>query len=246
MSQHLVCLPFAGSHLDPFRAARAVWESSVAGLRSTSITYAGHGNRIGAEPLPSIVAMAHDALEKVLTDRAARDITEPVTLLGYSMGALVAYELSQLLEDFGVPQIGLLAMACTPPARIHGTGLQLDSDADLLSHCEQYGLIDAATFTDGVLRALLLPALRNDILAVDRYPGAARGQRRLQPGTSVTTFNGRADRTVEDIAEWYELTDRRGDEYTYDAGHFFLTECADALIGDVSDTLTRLSERTHV
>lgn len=246
MSLHLVCLPFAGSHLDPFRVARGAWESSVPGLRSTSITYSGHGSRIAAEPLPSIAQMAQDALEAVLTDRAARDITEPVTLLGYSMGALVAYELSLLLEDFGIPQAGLLAMACTPPARVQGTDLQLGSDADLLAHCEQYGLIDAATFTDGALRALLLPALRNDILAVDRYPGAARGHRMLPHGTSVATFNGRTDRTVEDVAEWYELSDCRGGEYTYDAGHFFLTEFPDALIRDVACTLTRLSERTQV
>lgn len=244
MSLHLVCLPFAGSHLDPFRVARDVWETNLPGLHSQSITYSGHGSRINVDLRASLVEMAHDALELVMADRVEHGVNDPIVLLGYSMGGLVAYELSHLLADLGIPQAGLLAMACTPPARVCGTGLELDSDADLLAHCEQYGLIDGATFPTGALRAMLLPPLRNDIVAVDRYPGATRGHRALAPGMCVATYNGLQDLTVEHPSDWLELGDGDGRSFTYDAGHFFLTECAHALTQDVTGTLARLFERT--
>lgn len=244
MGMHLVCLPFAGSHLDPFRLARSEWESNIPGLHSQSITYPGHGSRINLDLRPSLVEMAHDALELIISDRAQHSVNDPIVLLGYSMGGLVAYELSHLLADLGIAQVGLLAMACTPPARVCGTDLDLDSDADLLAHCEQYGLIDGSTFPAGALRAMLLPPLRNDILAVDRYPGATRGHRALAPGMSVATYNGLQDPTVEHPSDWLELGNGDGRSFVYDAGHFFLTECPEALIQDVTQMLTRLLERT--
>lgn len=246
MSVDLFCLPFAGAHLDPFRTARAAWAEQVPGSTAVTLTYPGHGSRIGEPVLPTIARMAHDALDQVVEQRARTGSSAPIVLLGYSMGSLVAYELCHLLTDLGMPVAHLLAMAATPPAHVFGTGLDLDGDQNLLDHCEQYGIIDPASFPQGPLRDLFLPALRNDILAVDRYVGAVDGRRPLPADTGLSVFNGRHDVTVEHTAGWSDLTAEPVTFHDYDGGHFFLTERPDELTRDVARVLRSISERTLV
>ncbi|MCU1536549.1 MAG: putative thioesterase [Humibacillus sp.] len=239
----LVALPYAGAHMDPFHGLRTAAEAAVPGLASMTVTYPGHGRRISETLAPSVERMAADALTQLLEHRSRTGSTAPVVLLGYSMGALVAYELAHLLSDLGTPAAELLVMASTPPEHVVGTGLSLTGDDELLEHCEQYGILAASSFPDAALRRLFLPALRNDILAVDRYPGPVRGTRPLPTGTRLTVFTGDADPTVSDLPAWADLVDTAVATRHYAGGHFFLTECREALWADVTAALADSARR---
>ncbi|NHA67702.1 thioesterase II family protein [Phycicoccus flavus] len=240
----LVCLPFAGAHMDPFHALRRECESAVPGLASMTVTYPGHGGRVHGALAPTILEMAHDALGEIDEHRARRGSGHRETvLLGYSMGGYVAYELAHLLADRGEPPVRLLAMAATPPAHLDGTDLDLGTDDELLEHCAQYGLVSPGSFPEGTMRRLFLPALRNDILAVDRYP-TARGRRPLPAATELVVFTGAHDATVAHQDRWADLTAAPPRTHVYDGGHFFVTECRDALVRDVVAHLGTHRERT--
>lgn len=241
----LVCLPFAGAHMDPFHGLRSVCEERVAGLTSITVTYPGHGRRISTTLAPTVERMATDALEQVLEHRGTTGTSAPIVLLGYSMGALVAYELAHLLGKLGMPASELHVMASTPPEHVVGTNLSLTDDDELLEHCEQYGILEARSFPDAALRRLFLPALRNDILAVDRYPGPTRGTRPLPAGTRLTVYTGDADRTVSDLPAWGDLVEQHPVTRHYPGGHFFLTECREALWADVSTDLAESARRAE-
>lgn len=232
MTTQLVCLPFAGAHMDPFHGLRTTCEAQVEGLRSTSVTYPGHGRRISESVATSVDALAADALVQV-RDHARAVGASRTVLVGYSLGALVAYELARLLTAAGDPPAGLHLMASTPPAHVNGTDLLIDDDDDLLEHCEQYGILQANSFPDAALRRLFLPALRSDILAVDRYAGRDRPRRVLAPGMPVTVYTGDDDLTVTDMDAWADVTDGPVTTRRYPGGHFFLTECREALWRDV-------------
>lgn len=239
----LVCLPFAGAHMDPFHGMRNACEERSPGLTSMTVTYPGHGRRISTTLAPTIERMAADALEQVLEHRSTTDPSSPLVLLGYSMGTLVAYELAHLLAGLGMPATELHVMASTPPEYVVGTHLSLTGDDELLEHCEQYGILAARGFPDPSLRRLFLPALRNDILAVDRYPGPSQGTRPLPAGTRLTVYTGDADRTVSDLPAWADLVAEPPVTRHYPGGHFFLTECREALWNDVSTDLTASAHR---
>ncbi|MFN8099716.1 MAG: alpha/beta fold hydrolase [Dermatophilaceae bacterium] len=232
----LVALPFAGSHMDPFLALRRRAEEHLPGLTSTTVTYPGHGKRIGEPALTSIPEVAADALDRVLARQA--DGPRDVVLLGYSMGCLVAYELYFLLRANGIEVPQAIFMASTPPPKVKGTDVQIESDDELLEHCGQYGLISPADFPSPQLRALFLPALRRDIQAVDRYPGAVRGTRVLDPGTEVAVFTGRQDATVQYAEHWRDICPGEPAAYAFDGGHFFLNERRDEVVDAVLSVLS--------
>jgi len=219
----LLCLPFAGAHVDPFYVMRQRFERQVPGLATISHTYPGHGRRLSDPLVPTLDGMAEDVIERL----GASAPSGPVLLLGYSMGALIAYEVALRLEELGRPVPLAMFMAATPPHRLRGNDLVLDTDEDLLEHCLQYGLVQSNSFPSPELKALFLPALRNDILAVDRYAVRGRSARPLAAGTRSGVFQAHGDQTVTDIKFWDELTTVPPEYFMYDGGHFFINECGD-------------------
>lgn len=237
----LFCLPFAGAHADPFRAVAKARTEAGHGPAVT-LTYPGHGARMAAPVETSVVGMARDALAGI---RERLEPGEPVALLGYSMGSLVAYELSFLLAEAGHRVSHLLVMASTPPNILTSPVLSIDSDDELIAHCEQYGLIDTAVFASPELRRTFAPSLRSDILAVSRYAQEQEAARRLAPlrripaETALAVFCGDADRTVDRPLAWGELHDGDPAVHRYAGGHFFINDHPERVITDVLDVLAR-------
>ncbi len=244
----LVCLPFAGAHMDPFHALRAQCTAARPEVGGLTLTYPGHGRRIGEAAEPTIEGMARDALRHWQAYRAAQPAGPRHTVLvGYSMGSLVGFELTHLMAAAGAAPQGFVAMAATPPPRLSSTDLQVDTDEQLLDHCLQYGLISVDQFASPSLRRLFLPALRNDIVAVDRYAGpatqAAR-QRPLPPQTALSAIGGASDPTVTHLPAWAQVATGPATVHVHPGGHFFITDQLDAVVADVLAHVERLAERT--
>ena len=238
----LLCLPFAGAHVDPCFPLRKLCERRVPGLTTLSHTYPGHGRRLGDRLIPTIGGMADDCVDR-LGDLGGDG---PLLLLGYSMGAYVAYEVAMRLAAMGRRVPLVMFMAATPPHRLAGADLNVTTDEDLLDHCLQYGLVQQNSFQTSELKALFLPALRNDILAVDRYAAASGGlpARPLPNDTMVGVFQALEDRTVSDPKDWDEIAATPPTHFRYVGGHFFINECADELQRDVLELLGVWLERS--
>lgn len=211
----VICLPFAGAQADPFQRLRAALPTPIA-ERLRPHTYPGHGRRVSEPFAETVGAMADDLVER----EAGSDA---VHLIGWSMGGAVAYEAATRFLDGGVDVRSVTFLACSPPPELAGGDLELSTDEALLDHCEQFGLIDRASFQNASLRRLFLPALRNDIASVDRYAGTSMPGL-LPDNIDVTVVQGSGDRSVPPLADWSSVGGRLLAVHTLDGGHFFPQE----------------------
>lgn len=202
----VVCLPAAGGDTSSFYA----WRRASEDLHVVPLELPGHTGRLREVPLDSVAAMA-DGLMAALVAQRARE----VTLVGTSLGAIVAYETACRSGRDG-PVAGVVAVSCPGPSR-------------LVERLRPRGVARSAVTSMFRLRGVPTPQLPPELvgLRLDAWRAdmrAARGYRcdavRLLP-VPVHLVVGRADPLLEeeDIGDWARTSDRFSHE-TVPGGHF--------------------------
>jgi medium-chain acyl-[acyl-carrier-protein] hydrolase len=233
----LICLPHAGggaSVFAPLRRHAPDW------LDVLPVQLPGRENRM-AEPaiaaMPALVAALAEALAPVL-DR-------PYALLGYSVGARVAFCLTQALARRGLrlPQIVMVAAHRAPDLPGRGPALHTLPSEAFWSRLADYQGTPAAILDNPEFRALFEAPLRADF-ALAETPLEAGNQRLPCP---VTAFAGRRDALVSptEVAGWARATSAAFDCVEIEGGHFFLRDAAEPFRQAVYDRLAPLARRAR-
>lgn len=238
----LICLPYAGAHVNVFSDLEKYLNQSAVHIDVISLEYAGHGRRFSENAFESIHDNARNLYESVVS---SLDPAEELILLGYSMGSIVAYEMAQLLIQQGFQVTKLMFMAATPPHMIETDEDDYLNDDELLERCQIYGLIKENQFASQQMRQLFLPALRSDIISVNKYNLINLYQcHSFHPAIDIAIFQGTEDMSVASVNHWSDITESAIRYYEYPAGHFFFYEFQEAVnqdivnfISDVQDSL---------
>lgn len=161
----------------------------------------------------------------------------PTALFGYSLGALIAFELARVLEAQGSPVRLLAVGGCAAPHQLppRPPVSELD-DAAFAATVRDLDGTPPEIFDHPELLALLLPTLRSDFTMLENYAP--------RPGTvscPIVTFTGRSDEELTDasVAAWAELSDQGAEHRYYDGGHFFLADSGNELLIDLRAELDR-------
>lgn len=210
----IVAVPFAGSGA----SALLPWAPLLPpDLALSVVRLPGRENRFRERHLTEMDEVVEQLLPHVLGDPLV-----PTVVFGYSLGALIAYELAVRLQAAGSPPL-LLAVGgaqapqlgpTTPPIAALG-------DAAFVAAVRDLGGTPAEVFEHPELLAMVLPTLRADFALVDGY----RYAERPLLATPITTYSGEHDRelTRVGIERWGELTGAGCTHHTFDGGHFFLS-----------------------
>jgi medium-chain acyl-[acyl-carrier-protein] hydrolase len=131
-----------------------------------SVQLPGRGARMKEPPLRSIAEMA-DALAEELRPRLDRRYV----LLGYSMGALVAFETVRRLRRLGerLPERLLVAASVAPQLERPEPVVHALSDEQLRDEFARVGTLPARILDSPRVLAAVLPTLRADLEAVESY-----------------------------------------------------------------------------
>jgi surfactin synthase thioesterase subunit len=225
--RRLFCLPYAGGGAGVFRA----WSEALpADVELLAAQLPGREGRLRERPFDSVADIVNAVLPLIA---AASDL--PYALFGHSMGALVAFELALLLEasPLRAPSHLFVSARRAPDEPESEPPVHHLPDTEFVDELQRrYRAIPEAVRREPDLLALLLPTLRADLRAIERYP--VGGGRRLR--APLTVYGGSEDRhpTPSQLPGWQRVAEKTVRVRVFSGDHFYLTAQRDALVSDIA------------
>jgi medium-chain acyl-[acyl-carrier-protein] hydrolase len=230
----LVCVPYSGGRASAFTGLAAELPDDIELL---AVELPGHGRRLGEPPLTRLRPLV-DQLTDILAD-----VREPYMLLGYSVGALISFEVTRELVRHGWPgpRALFVAAARAPHRRSTRPPLHQLSRAELVEGLHRLAghrneLLDNEELVD-----LMLPVLRAD-LGLDETYTPPEGDPLDCP---IAAFGGSEDWSVSrsDLEGWREQTTGDFSATVLPGGHFFLDSSRGLFAEALSTEIERLKQR---
>jgi len=236
----LFCFPYAGVGPAVFR----LWPGGLpTSVDVCAVALPGRGSRINEPTIADISDIAEAAAWAI-----SAHVDRPFAFFGHSMGALVAYETAHRLSRSAgcTPEYLFLSGRCPPHIVNDGSHLHTLPDQEfVLEINRRYGGIPPVILNEPELLALLLPALRADIAALELFEPVQRPP--LDCPMSV--FGGLEDeRALRDhLEEWRNATTGKFSLRQFPGGHFYIEQRRSDLLADISQALfSRLDEPGYV
>lgn len=217
----LVYLPGAGADAATFRS----WGAVLPGVEIRTPSRPGKAARWSEHPLGSVEAMAQDVIDQVegWDDR-------PLVLLGFSLGALVAYEAAMRLAPTRRALKGLVVAGSRPPDLPESAvGIHELDDKELRAAVGAFSPGARAAMTDDDLTSLLLPGIRADFAAAAAYERHPDHRDALD--LPILSIAGREDEVAppSTCRHWRRFTQGAFEAVTVSGGHGFLEDPRDDL-----------------
>ncbi len=227
----LFCLPYAGGAASIYRA----WHQHLpADVEICTVQLPGRENRIRERPFTNLVELVQALLPALLPA-----LDKPFALFGHSMGALIAYELAQQLQQHGRTPTHLLISGRRAPVLPDPEALlhTLPSDAAFLNELQRrYNNLPAVIFEDTELRELFMPLLRADFTLVETYQYAE------QPALPcpLVALGGAADPRASpaELRAWQALTQASFTLRVFQGDHFYFNQQPLPLLQTIAQILT--------
>lgn|GEM_PF-444716 len=211
----VVCFPPAGAGAGFYRD----WHLELPEIMLVPVQLPGREERF-SEPTVANASEIAIAVTHAIKNENWRNIT----LLGYSFGALLAFETAVELEKLdGLPDISqVVAIARAAPQVAPRKTVADLADDELLTYVRDLGGIPAEIETELAFLDMLLPILRADFRANDLYSASSD----VKVSCPISTIIGDSDPSTEGSrgADWAHRTRAKHRLTKVAGGHFFATE----------------------
>lgn len=235
----LMAFPYAGGGVAAFRE----WGPSLpAGVELWGVQLPGREKRLREPPvreLPVVVERISDAIAQTFTD----DV--PLVLFGHSLGALIGYEVARHLRRRGerLPRLLMVSGRMPPQLASRGPALHLLGDELLLREIQRLDGVPAEVASNREMVALIMPALRADLVLDETYVYAETSEPPLD--CAMLAFGGREDPevTIAQLAHWRVHTSSTFAVRPFPGGHFFFRTHADLFLTELGAALSVLIQQ---
>jgi len=194
-----------------------------------AISLPGREMLLRERPVLDLEQLAAEVVRQI-----APELDRPFALFGHSMGSWLAFEVVRELRRTGQPLPFHLFVSGrraphlpSPDAPIHG----LDDGQLVIEIQRRYGGIPQAVLSEPELLALLLPALRADLTALETY----RFRDEAPLACPISCFGGDDDPHVPlaDLEPWRLMTATAFELKQFPGAHFYLQDTSRSALLDV-------------
>lgn len=223
--------PYAGGG----PAAFGTWPAGLPGTIETWIVhYPGRGSRHKEPALNRI-----SALMGCLSQAIQPLLDKPFAFFGHSLGGLAAFELTRQLRQQGSPEPQMLFISACGAPHLPDPHPHIHSlpDAEFLTALQELNGIPAEVLNLPELMELLLPTLRADFEAFERYKYSPNG---FILNCPMIVFGGLDDPRVsrERLEGWSAHTSAGFTSQYFPGDHFFINSARDSVLTSVASKLT--------
>lgn len=232
----LFCFPYAGGSAQLYHKWAAQLPSTV---EVCPVQLPGRGNRMKDPPFHHVTPLV-----RAINTAIQPYLQKPFCFFGYSMGAIISFELTRLLKaEYGVQPLHLFVAGRTAP--------QVVIDKPHTYHLPEPEFLESLNDLNGTpkellanteLMQLMIPLLRADFEVCQTYSYIA-GPRLDCP---MTVYGGTQDEHVslDDYEAWRAQTSGPFDLTMFDGDHFFIHSHQHQLLQTLSGALDQVISKS--
>jgi surfactin synthase thioesterase subunit len=226
----IFCFPHAGGGASIFRG----WQPDLPGaIDVCPVQIPGRETRV-REPAYSRI----EPMVEALCQNLKQYFDLPYALFGYSMGALIAFELAHAVQKRGLPGPCHLLVAAYRGPRLayREPSIEGMGNEEFIRELTRSGGLSPQVLQDREFLELLLPTLRADYAVCEKYTCSAKAMLRCPMGV----FGGAGDAKVpeQDLRAWCAETSASCNVKLFEGGHFFIHSHREALLQTIADELS--------
>jgi len=225
-------IPFGGGSANYYKPWQPMIDKRI---ELIPLELSGRGNRM-FEPLDKSLSHIVDDVYGQIQDRIS-DV--PYALFGHSMGALISFELAQVIRQKQQPlPRHIFLSGINSPRTLHpdDKAIHLLDGDDFKKEILEMGGTGKEIFEHSELVDILVPVLKNDLRNVYEYQ-----KKTLQYPPLTCNFSvlyGTEDRfPQEQVRGWSSYTTGACEFYVFTGNHFFINEHTSKVISIINETL---------
>ena len=227
----LFCFPFAGGGASFF----STWKKYMPeGVELCAVQLPGREKRVREKPYKDMNKLI-ETFSRVIGPL----LTTPFVCFGHSMGALIAYAMTQHLAlKSNIEPIHLFMSGMYAPSRLPvGRSVANLPDESLKAELRRLNGIPSGYPEAEEMLHLMIPTLRADFYLIENYDFGGLPKLRCP----ITAFGGKEDSITEnDIATWREATRSTFLMKMFPGDHFFVRAAPDHLLPRMVDEIKLL------
>ncbi len=226
----LFCIPYAGGSANIYKN----WDSGLSkNIELCPIELAGRGRRITEKPYENLEAAVNDVFNQIVDDIVEFDYA----FFGHSMGAFLAYEVTQKIMSLGLrTPLHVFFSGRKPPCAPRRAKLfSMMSSAEFEEGILALGGTPPEFFQYPELKKIFIPLLRSDFsiseTIVDR-------PKIIPLDTDISVLLGETEGIPPEVAvQWYAHTQNKCDIHYIDGDHFFLLNQQESVVNIINERL---------
>lgn len=230
----LFILPYAGGSIAAFKRLTDLLDDRI---DVVTVEYAGRGTRAKESLASSIWELLDDAI-KYCIDRRNPDV--PYSIMGYSMGSVLAYEIISRKALGGDLRHLFISAEVSPKDRsLELRKVDNPTEERILERARRLGGLDERMLKNKRFAEIYIKPMLSDYRLFFEY---RFGEHDEKINVDTTLFYCEKDTAYSDVEKWNELIDGQFDFHELGENHFFINQQYEEMAKVINDTLCPKTE----